>query len=376
MNNFTYSISKFLYNSDNKQMGKLSFFDVNNPTNSDMNLGYCLNSIRSLSPKLQLKAGVIIKSDDTKLIHGISGMDFCDKDLCMVSDCGISLFYQMRPIYTNSTLTDLTFLKSSNFFNHQGNMIGSYMLDLEEIKFDGQNFFVSTEMLSNYTTGIVFQENAIFQFNLQNFVLHPIETPKEFSTLAYFHGIEAFAVSKTYNNSATSHKFIAFEERGKVNEELRVFIWENIEGKLYQQQIVNYSLGHDFCVTSAAFLSENKLLILERKSEGRFTQERADFTTIIKLAEISQNDEGFSFKEINEIAIIDPHSSCSHTPLNDNFESITVKQNPNSDSYTIFIASDDNIKPLQNTILLQFELTDAHIAGKISPNNLETDLCC
>jgi hypothetical protein len=347
------AVSVNMYDQSGNIVGGVSFFNIDYPAHPNKNLGYCLNSIKYHSDNLSLEAGAIIKNNEGNIFHGISGMDFNNNNLVMVADWGVTKLYEIEPLYSDTTAFSGIELKTySSMIHLDGRIITEKEFDAEEIAIiKGNKAFISTEKTTDESTNQTIEHDSIYQIDLTNMqFIRKIETPQEFATLTSNGGIEAFSVLNTDNHE----RFLAIEEGSYNAENVRMFIWDDIDAHLQNQQIIQYTPECGLNPVSATFLSHNELLVLERGSKGWSVGKRAEFTTALKYVKLKDDLECIEFEEIKLLATIDPDSYCENgIPLNDNFESIAARK-LDSGGYDIFIISDDNLSDFQDNILLQF----------------------
>jgi hypothetical protein len=352
-------VPHYLLDQKGRHIANISFFNLTHPADTAANYGYSLESLTIRSPKFHFKAGVIIKNNEGDLIHGISGMDFAQDSLLMISDWRVSILYDMRlSLDEHDVLKGLTLHQYSGLFHIDGHKIDPLAFDAEEITVtqSGQAY-ISTENVTN-KYGEVIETDSIYQIDFapNNFghLLNKVDVPPEFSGFASNGGVEAFVVFKA---NKYQDRFIAFEEGALNATTMRVFVWDSEDHVLQKQKILPYIPEFGLHPVSACFVSANELLVLERGSQGWSVGQRAKFTVAIKYMKLSAAGIGFHFVDTEILAIIDPDTySGKGIAMNDNFESIAVREMRVGNGYEVYVASDDNISPFQDNILLQFHL--------------------
>jgi hypothetical protein len=172
-----------------------------------------------------------------------------------------------------------------------------------------------------------------------------LNIPKEIESLPRNNGIEAF----TYNNN----RFFAVQEYSS-NEMHKVWQWTYDQPS--QVKTSKYLAKKGYGISGFAAMPDGNILTLERINHLRTTDHK-------------HRGEGF-VAEINflPLNLKDKQTIISHNLINfdnkpidnipaltDNFEAIFVREF--SDKYSIFIMSDNNTSPHQNTFILQFDIS-------------------
>jgi hypothetical protein len=218
------------------------------------------------------------------------------------------------------------------------------LTDIEEITSgDGVSCFISHESTKiggkNY---ISFYEDCDLYQGRGAY----IKLPEEISMLPKNQGIEALAISNNGN-------IVAIEEFGLDKIYHRMWIW-NIRNQDYALKTLLYQTDYYVGVSSATFLQDNSLLIVERKTINSLNQlDKTDYQITVNQILSSELYESSGYIVTKQEIIVLKNDGKNIASLSENIEAITIKSD--LAKVDIFLLSDD--QSLNRTVFLQFEFT-------------------
>ncbi|KKB96066.1 hypothetical protein SZ25_00414 [Candidatus Arcanobacter lacustris] len=264
-------------------------------------------------------------------------MTFLNNNLLFVSNIGYGM-------YTTPTFDFLGKVESlSNAMIFPIN-VEEELTDIEEVTSgDGVSCFISHESTKiggeNY---ISFYKNCDLYQGIGTY----IKLPEEISMLPKNQGIEALAISNNGN-------IVAIEEFGLDKIYHRMWIW-NIRNQDYALKTLLYQTDYYVGVSSATFLQDNSLLIVERKTINSLNKlDKTDYQITVNQILSSELYESSGYIVTKQEIIALKNDGKNIASLSENIEAITIKSD--LAKVDIFLLSDD--QSLNRTVFLQFEFT-------------------
>ena len=251
---------------------------------------------------------------------GFSGIDISDDglDLLMITDK--SFFFELNLIRDqNQNIKDFAIKRDGRLLSSKGELLDKRNTDSESIVRDSNGvYFISFE-----------SNNRVMKHENIDGKAKFLERHQDFKKLGSNSGIEALAIDK-YN------RLVAIPEKPpKGKSLLPIYRYESNTWSLIKEIEIN----NDFLVTGAVFISENKLLLLERKFS--WTNGFKSRFRLLSLDFFGNNKPKIIF--------------TSNPNQFDNLEGLAIWNDAKGNKRVITV-SDDNFHPLQRSEIVEFIL--------------------
>jgi|GEM_PF-3113823 len=322
---------------------------------------YDLTSVRSV-PDVNLIAAHRLSSPESKDFGGLSGVASDDSgNLISVAD--------RKGYFIKSTIKfdkNILNIEDSNAGNI--NFTESNEFDVEDIAYFKGDCFVTHEIINQ----ISLYKGC--DFDSGSYIPVPAGV-KDFHKLA---GMESLGVNK-------EGKFFTIAEYDISDDPYlhKAFMWQYTSSgydTIKKETPFYYKSSEGYGVSSMTFTDEGNLLVLERKYQKNQELEGTDkfliFETKVKFVPKESVDHIDSGSRLSGQEIIYIFNNNGKSTVADNYEAITTMKLSDG-STSILVLSDDNLLPIEQTILLQFQVHESDLllntecAGSLAPEHTE-----